>query len=116
MTFTISTPTCGFRQKIKEWNPKHLNASCVCQVTSASGALCVINPLYLQEHGDDWLTQQPISVQRPARLIRERRLSTTRPWEGAGLIPKRAISLDQDCCSVGFDVTGVCVCVGKLTN
>ncbi|KAM3875288.1 ras and Rab interactor 2 [Diretmus argenteus] len=72
---------------------------CSIQLTSANGALCVINPLYLQEHGDDWLTHQPTSRQcstQSASNRRERRLSTTRPWGGAGLQIKRAISFDQE--------------------
>ncbi|KAM6959244.1 ras and Rab interactor 2 [Aplochiton taeniatus] len=72
---------------------------CSIQLTSANGALCIINPLYLHEHGDDWLTHQPTSPKRasqPANFKRERRLSTTRPWGGAGLLSKRAISLDQE--------------------
>ncbi|XP_029427053.1 ras and Rab interactor-like protein [Rhinatrema bivittatum] len=34
---------------------------CSIQVTSASGALCLINPLFLYEHGDGWLTRTPSS-------------------------------------------------------
>ncbi|CAH2220778.1 Hypothetical predicted protein [Pelobates cultripes] len=30
---------------------------CAIHVTSENGALCVINPLFLHEHGDKWLTQ-----------------------------------------------------------
>uniref|UniRef100_A0AAV2J215 VPS9 domain-containing protein n=1 Tax=Knipowitschia caucasica TaxID=637954 RepID=A0AAV2J215_KNICA len=91
---------------------------CCLQMTSSNGALCVVNPLYLHEHGDEWLMQRPLAqrplaqmppaqrslVQRPlAQSSRtsdlrrdQRRLSGTRPWSGAGLIPKRAVSLDQE--------------------
>ncbi|XP_035242186.1 ras and Rab interactor 2 isoform X1 [Anguilla anguilla] len=75
---------------------------CSIQVTSASGALCIINPLYLHEHGDDWLRPAPRSQSSPsgasqtANHKRERRLSTTRPWGGAGLRRLRGLSLDQE--------------------
>ncbi|XP_068125893.1 ras and Rab interactor 3-like isoform X2 [Hyperolius riggenbachi] len=36
-------------------------AFCLIQVTSENGALCIINPLYLHEHGDKWLTHTPHS-------------------------------------------------------
>ncbi|KAM3616850.1 uncharacterized protein V6R79_024652 [Siganus canaliculatus] len=67
---------------------------CSIQLTSANGALCIINPLYLHEHGDDWLTQRTTTIQQ-SPFRRERRISTTRTWTGAGLHSKRAISLDQ---------------------
>ncbi|KAA8593774.1 hypothetical protein FQN60_004608 [Etheostoma spectabile] len=69
------------------------------QLTSTNGALCIINPLYLREHGDDWLTHRASAEQSatlPSNYKRERRLSTTRTWAGAGLQSKRAISLDQE--------------------
>ncbi|KAF7651044.1 hypothetical protein LDENG_00116540 [Lucifuga dentata] len=70
---------------------------CTIQLTSANGALCVINPLYIHEHGDDWPTRQPTSLHCATQSTRrERRLSTTRTWVGAGLQIKRAISLDQE--------------------
>ncbi|CAM4556910.1 unnamed protein product [Leuciscus chuanchicus] len=69
---------------------------CTIQVTAANGALCFINPLYLQEHGDDWLTQSPASpVNRPIGLRRDKRLSTTRAWEGRGL-KLRSSTLAED--------------------
>uniref|UniRef100_A0A4W5NI50 VPS9 domain-containing protein n=1 Tax=Hucho hucho TaxID=62062 RepID=A0A4W5NI50_9TELE len=80
-------------------------AMCDIQLTAANGALCVINQLYLHEHGDDWLTHQPTSpqrVNRPSNYRRERRLST-RPWSGADLLTKRAISLEQEPCSSSPD-------------
>ncbi|KAJ3591350.1 hypothetical protein NHX12_009295 [Muraenolepis orangiensis] len=61
---------------------------CSIQLTSVNGALYVINPLYLHHHGDPGLTRPP-----PDR--RDRRLSTSRPWAGAGLHTKRAISLED---------------------
>ncbi|XP_071213110.1 ras and Rab interactor 2 isoform X1 [Salvelinus alpinus] len=84
-------------------------AMCTIQLTAANGALCIINPLYLHEHGDDWLTHQPTSpqrVNRPANYRRERRLSTTRPWSGAGLLTKRAISMEQESYSSRSDNPG----------
>lgn len=67
------------------------------QLTAANGALCFINPLYLQEHGDDWLTHSPGStnlINRPFTSKRDRRLSTARPWPGAGL-KKRTESVEE---------------------
>ncbi|TSP46816.1 NAD-dependent protein deacetylase sirtuin-2 [Bagarius yarrelli] len=61
---------------------------CTIQLTADNGALCFINPLYLQEHGDDWLTHSQVSANLANHLFtskRDRRLSTTRPWAGAGL-------------------------------
>ncbi|XP_076590935.1 ras and Rab interactor 2 isoform X2 [Chaetodon auriga] len=75
------------------------NLMCSIQLTSTNGALCIINPLYLREHGDDWLTNRATAAQcatQPSNYRRERRLSTTRTWSGAGLQSKRAISLDQE--------------------
>ncbi|XP_063060579.1 ras and Rab interactor 3 [Engraulis encrasicolus] len=72
---------------------------CTIQLTTTSGALCVVNPLYSHEHGRDWLSHAPISTQRashPDNRKFERRLSTTRPWGGAGLRKNRGISLDED--------------------
>ncbi|KAM7399699.1 hypothetical protein PAMP_018947 [Pampus punctatissimus] len=72
---------------------------CSIQLTSTNGALCAINPLYLREHGDDWLTYRSTGVQSPSQTSnyrRERRLSTTRTWAGTGIQTKRAISLDQE--------------------
>ncbi|KAK1790138.1 hypothetical protein P4O66_013973 [Electrophorus voltai] len=66
------------------------------QLTTSSGALCIINPLYLHEHGDDWLTCTSASPQ-PASypdLKRDRRMSTARPCVGAGL-KKGGVSLDK---------------------
>eukprot|EP00063_Salmo_salar_P094579 XP_014069414.1 PREDICTED: ras and Rab interactor 3-like isoform X2 [Salmo salar] len=83
-------------------------AMCTIQLTAANGALSIINPLYLHEHGDDWLTHQPTSpqrVNRPSNYRRERRLST-RPWSGADLLTKKAISLEQEPCSSSPDNPG----------
>ncbi|OCT94748.1 hypothetical protein XELAEV_18012438mg [Xenopus laevis] len=44
---------------------------CRIQVTSENGALCIINPLYLHEHGDTWLTDS-------SRNKMENRMSV--PW------------------------------------
>lgn len=32
---------------------------CRIQITSEKGALCIINPLFLDEHGDGWLSRDP---------------------------------------------------------
>ncbi|KAM6987862.1 ras and Rab interactor 2 [Tautogolabrus adspersus] len=72
---------------------------CSIQLTSTNGALCIINPLYLREHGDDWLTQPP-------HYRQERRLSTTRTWAGAGLRSKRTISLEQEPSANYMDSSG----------
>ncbi|KAG1935295.1 ras and Rab interactor [Pimephales promelas] len=75
---------------------------CTIQVTAANGALCFINPLYLQEHGDDWLTHSPASpVNRPIGLRRDKRLSTTRAWEGRGLKLRSSIQVEDN--SSSFD-------------
>jgi len=73
------------------------------QLTSSSGALCVINPLYLHEHGDEWL---PRRAAPPANYSRGRRLSTPRPWAGAGLQSKRTSSLDQEASGAGSESSG----------
>ncbi|XP_063762412.1 ras and Rab interactor 2 isoform X3 [Eleginops maclovinus] len=75
------------------------NVMCSIQLTSTNGALCIINPLYLREHGDDWLTNRATAAlgatQPPTNYRKERRLSSTRTWAGAGLLSKRAISMEQ---------------------
>ncbi|KAG5268974.1 hypothetical protein AALO_G00196900 [Alosa alosa] len=72
---------------------------CTIQLTTASGALCIINPLYLHEHGDDWLSRTPDTARQggqPGKRRFERRLSKSRPWGGAGLVKNRGLSLDED--------------------
>ncbi|XP_051966036.1 ras and Rab interactor 2-like isoform X2 [Xyrauchen texanus] len=77
--------------------------------TGASGALCFINPLYLHEHGDDWLTHSstnPHLANRPVSLRRERQLSNTRAWDGRGL-KQRPTSLGSfEKCSVSLASPG----------
>ncbi|XP_056613456.1 ras and Rab interactor 2 isoform X1 [Triplophysa dalaica] len=71
---------------------------CTIQLTAANGALCFINPLYLHEHGDDWLTRSSASphlANSPVSSKRERRLSKTRAWEGRGL-KQRPTSLTSE--------------------
>lgn len=80
---------------------------CSIQLTSTNGALCVINPLYVHEHGDDWLTSKGQCITLPSSYRRERRLSSTRQWSGAGLQTKRAISLDQESAAAITDNTGL---------
>lgn len=86
------------------------NVMCSIQLTSTNGALCVINPLYLREHGDDWLTRRTSLTQgatQPLNYRRERRLSTTRTWAGSGLQTKRAISLDQEPAAASMETSGL---------
>ncbi|XP_053343265.1 ras and Rab interactor 3 [Clarias gariepinus] len=79
---------------------------CTIQLTAANGALCFINPLYLQEHGDEWLTNSSVSANLMNRTFtskRDRRLSAARAWKGAGL-KKRTESVDES--SGSFDNSG----------
>uniref|UniRef100_A0A8C2GBW6 VPS9 domain-containing protein n=1 Tax=Cyprinus carpio TaxID=7962 RepID=A0A8C2GBW6_CYPCA len=72
---------------------------CTIQVTAASGAMCFINPLYLQEHGDDWLSHSSTSqINLPIRLRRE---SPTRAWVGRELKKRSSTLADNN--SSGFD-------------
>ncbi|KAM4566720.1 ras and Rab interactor 2 isoform 1-T1 [Odontesthes bonariensis] len=79
------------------------NMMCSIQLTSSNGALCIINPLYLHEHGDDWLTHRA----QQSTYTRMRRLSTTRTWAGSGLQSKRAISLDQETSTANTESSGL---------
>ncbi|XP_016409758.1 ras and Rab interactor 2-like isoform X2 [Sinocyclocheilus rhinocerous] len=77
---------------------------CTIQVTAASGAMCFINPLYLQEHGDDWLAHSSASqMNLPIRLRRESRLSTTRAWVGRGLKQRSSTLADDNSSSFDHD-------------
>lgn len=40
---------------------------CSIQVTSENGALCIINPLFLHEHGDNWLTHNSQTQEKEKR-------------------------------------------------
>ncbi|XP_039880433.1 ras and Rab interactor 2 isoform X2 [Simochromis diagramma] len=86
----LSTPPDQQTDQMSQREPSSM--MCSIQLTSTNGALCIINPLYLREHGDEWLTHRPAATQ-PSNF---RRLSTTRQWAGAGLQSKRAISLEQE--------------------
>ncbi|XP_061538479.1 ras and Rab interactor 3 isoform X1 [Phycodurus eques] len=93
----LSSPPDQMSDEMTHMEPN--TVMCSIQLTSTNGALCVINPLYLHEHGDEWLSHQATGLQctsRPTHCRRERRLSSTRTWAGTGLISKRAISLDQE--------------------
>ncbi|XP_061682804.1 ras and Rab interactor 2-like isoform X2 [Syngnathoides biaculeatus] len=93
----LSTPPDQMSDEMTHMEPN--TVMCAIQLTSTNGALCVINPLYLHEHGDDWLSHQTTHLQctsQPTHFKRERRLSSTRTWAGASLIGKRAISLDRE--------------------
>ncbi|XP_055022844.1 ras and Rab interactor 2 isoform X3 [Boleophthalmus pectinirostris] len=94
----------------EEHSNNNTSVMCTIQLTSSSGALCVINPLYLHEHGDEWLTQKTTRIQStvPTKYKRDnRRLSTTRAWSGAGLHNKRAISLEQEPPVPTYENTGL---------
>ncbi|XP_028856731.1 ras and Rab interactor 2 isoform X2 [Denticeps clupeoides] len=69
------------------------NVVCSIQLTTSSGALAVLNPLYFLEHGDDWFTQSQSGL--PGSQRKERRLSVARKRLGAGLRKERGISLDE---------------------
>ncbi|CAL8349925.1 unnamed protein product [Lota lota] len=91
-------------------NPVPSAVMCSIQLSSVNGALCVINPLYLHQHGDSWLTHRPTSPQpcKPTTSERRvRRLSTSRPWGGAGLHTKRAISMEDQSLSAPADISGI---------
>ncbi|XP_053507115.1 ras and Rab interactor 3 isoform X1 [Ictalurus furcatus] len=75
---------------------------CTIQLTAANGALCFINPLYLREHGDDWLTHSSVNpnlLNRSFHSKRDRRLSAARAWSGAGL-KKRTESVEDSSASL----------------
>ncbi|XP_017295719.1 ras and Rab interactor 3 isoform X2 [Kryptolebias marmoratus] len=100
----LSTPP---ELQTEEMTNKELsNVMCSIQLTSTNGALCIINPLYLREHGDDWLTHRTTAAQSSTSR-RDRRLSTTRAWTGSGLQNKRAVSLEQEPSAVSEDVSGL---------
>ncbi|XP_033953793.1 ras and Rab interactor 2 isoform X2 [Pseudochaenichthys georgianus] len=98
----LCSPTDQQTDEMTQREPS--NVMCSIQLTSTNGALCIINPLYLREHGDDWLTNRTTSAQSatpsPTNYRKERRLSTTRAWAGAGLLSKRAISMEQDSAAI----------------
>ncbi|KAK1900189.1 Rab interactor 3 [Dissostichus eleginoides] len=98
----LCSPTDQQTDEMTQREPS--NVMCSIQLTSTNGALCIINPLYLREHGDDWLTNRTTSAQSatqsPTNYRKERRLSSTRAWAGAGLLTKRAISMEQDSAAI----------------
>ncbi|XP_053729487.1 ras and Rab interactor 2-like isoform X2 [Synchiropus splendidus] len=69
---------------------------CSIQFTSTNGALCIINPLYLREHGDDWLTYRAASSAPPSDPKRRQCFGTSRSRTGTGLQGRQAVSLDKD--------------------
>lgn len=104
----LSTPPDQQTDEMTQREPS--SVMCSIQLTSTNGALCIINPLYLREHGDDWLTHRASTAQcatMPSHHRRERRLSTTRTWAGAGLQSKRAISLDQEPSAASVESSGL---------
>ncbi|XP_075956357.1 ras and Rab interactor 2 isoform X1 [Anarhichas minor] len=98
----LCTSTDQHTDKMTQREPS--DVMCSIQLTSTNGALCVINPLYLHEHGDDWLTRQ---ATQPSKYRRERRLSSTRTWAGSGLQSQRAISLDQESSAASMQSSGL---------
>nr|XP_033486447.1 ras and Rab interactor 2 isoform X2 [Epinephelus lanceolatus] len=104
----LSTPPDQQTDEMTQREPS--SVMCSIQLTSTNGALCIINPLYLREHGDDWLTHRASTAQcatMTSHYKRERRLSTTRSWAGAGLHSKRAISLDQEPSAASVESSGL---------
>ncbi|XP_037336543.2 ras and Rab interactor 2 [Pungitius pungitius] len=99
----LRTPT---DRQADEMTQEEANVMCSIQLTSANGALCIINPLYLHEHGDDWLAHQAASPPSSG-YRRERRLSSSRAWAGSGLHSKRTISLDEEPAGGGADISGL---------
>ncbi|XP_068562627.1 ras and Rab interactor 2 isoform X2 [Cebidichthys violaceus] len=99
----LCTPTDQHTDEKSQREPS--DVMCSIQLTSTNGALCIINPLYLHEHGDDWLTRRDAQPSNYYR--RERRLSTTRTWVGAGLHSKRTISLDQEPSAASVQSSGL---------
>lgn len=96
------------QQPDEKTNKKPNTLMCSIQLTSSNGALCVINPLYIHEHGDEWLTRREPRVQSlPTPQRKDKRLSTARPWSGAGLRNKRTVSLDQTPTTAIDDNTGL---------
>nr|XP_033809688.1 ras and Rab interactor-like protein isoform X2 [Geotrypetes seraphini] len=71
---------------------------CSIQVTSANGALCLINPLFLYEHGDGWLTRTPLSLpSSPNRNRTTVSLKKRQNIKNNGMQEvKRQISVDSD--------------------
>ncbi|XP_036070923.1 ras and Rab interactor 2 isoform X1 [Oryzias melastigma] len=98
----LSTPPEHQSQKTSSIEPN--SVMCSIQLTSTNGALCIINPLYLHEHGDDWLTHKTV---QPSTYRRPRRFSSTRVWSGAGLQNQRAISLDQESLGGGTETSAL---------
>ncbi|XP_028320267.1 ras and Rab interactor 3 isoform X1 [Gouania willdenowi] len=87
-----------------------VNVMCSTLLTSTNGALCVINPLYLREHEDEWLIPRAASQQSPMQmsvLRRERRLSTTRSWAGSALRKNRSVSMDGEPTASSSENSGV---------
>nr|XP_020442505.1 ras and Rab interactor 2-like isoform X2 [Monopterus albus] len=104
----LCAPANQQTDEMTHWEPS--TVMCSIQLTSTNGAVCIINPLYLHEHGDEWLTSKENAVQCstvPFNYRRERRLSSTRTWAGAGLQSKRAISLDQVPSAASTDSSGL---------
>ncbi|KAM8902589.1 LOW QUALITY PROTEIN: ras and Rab interactor 2 [Spinachia spinachia] len=97
----LSTPT-GQANEMSQKEPSKV--MCSIQLTSANGALCIINPLYLHEHGDDWLARR---APPPSNYRRQRRLSTSRQWAGTGIQSKRTISLDEEPAAASADTPGL---------
>lgn len=69
--------------------------ACVfAQLTSANGALCIINPLYIHDHGDDWLTHGATNATQLSASHRQR--FANRPVMDPGTASKRPLSLNPD--------------------
>uniref|UniRef100_A0A3B5KKF4 Ras and Rab interactor 2 n=1 Tax=Takifugu rubripes TaxID=31033 RepID=A0A3B5KKF4_TAKRU len=70
------------------------NVVCSIQLTSANGALCIINPLYIHDHGDDWLTHRATAPTQLSGSHRQR--FGNRPVMDTGMASKRPVSLNQE--------------------
>ncbi|XP_019716749.1 ras and Rab interactor 3 [Hippocampus comes] len=111
----LSTPPHQMSDEMTHMKPN--NIMCSIQLTSTNGAVCVINPLYLHEHGDDWLSHQATGLQYAtptSNYRRERRLSSARTWAGASLMSKRAISFDQEPSFANTECSAVGQALGSL--
>uniref|UniRef100_H3BE09 Ras and Rab interactor like n=1 Tax=Latimeria chalumnae TaxID=7897 RepID=H3BE09_LATCH len=66
---------------------------CSIQVTSENGALCFINPLFLREHGDSWLTQAPALQLANRNRARSIQLSSGRSLETDSVMIRKQVSI-----------------------
>ncbi|XP_069062999.1 ras and Rab interactor-like protein isoform X1 [Pleurodeles waltl] len=65
---------------------------CSIQITSEKGALCIINPLFLDEHGDGWLALDPPGP-RGSQMRPTMRLKNSQRNRGIGKVKAKKISI-----------------------